>query len=184
MSKQCSISPIVRLAAKRCMARRVHSLERLRTPNDITNALQQKRKEYLGSDLELESFVRVHGKPIPEAVDLLSQYLGRQTAFYLNAQSDLVEEVMCEEFFYHCLQLYAYGCVGDSSFDDLIRLAEVYAQEPEIIAIIADDDLPEAEAKAWKDWLLEHDQAPYGFVNAAIGAVSTLLGVLPDRTHS
>lgn len=66
------------------------------------------------------------------------------------------------------------------SFDDLIRLAEVYADNPEILAIIADDDLPEEVAKAWKDWLLEHDQAPYGFVNATIGAVSTLLGVLPD----
>lgn len=184
MRNYYSISPIVRLAAKRCTAKKVHSLEGLRTPNDITYVLQQKRKEYLGSDLELEVFVRVHEKPLPEAVDLLSQYLGRQTAFYLNARNDLVEEVMCEEFFYHCLQLYAYGCVGDSSFDDLIRLAEVYAEQPEILAIIADDDLPEAEAKAWKDWLTEHDQAPHGFVPAVIGAVSTLLGVLPDRTHN
>lgn len=180
MANKYEISPVVALAAQRCRNKKVHKYDRLRSTQDIDNTLRLKRKAFLGSGLALEPFVRKDGKPLVQAVELLSQYLGKQTALFLKDNEYSETEQFCQEFYHHCLQLYAYGSIGDDSFDDLIQLAEVYVQQPEILAIIADDDLPEDISLAWKEWLHEHSQAPFGFVSATTGALAVLLGVLPE----
>lgn len=182
MEKNCHISPVVKLAYQRCNSRKNHRHENLKTATDVENALRQKRKDYLGTGLELEIFVRCNHLPLENAVCQLSQYLGTQAAYHLNSEAPEENAAFCTTFYYHCLQLYAYGCIGDDSFDDLIRLAEVYVQDPVILEIIAEDTLPQQIAQEWTDWLAENDRAPIGFITATIGAVASLLGVLPAKT--
>lgn len=132
--------------------------------------------------MELEIFVRRNHQPLEEAVSSLSQYLGAQASNYLNMETSEEAAQFCTVFYYYRLQLYAYGCIGDDSFDDLIRLAEVYAQDPMLLAIIAEDKLPPEITKDWTDWLLGNHQAPIGFITATIVAVASLLGVLSEKT--
>lgn len=182
MELQYHISPVVKLAHQRHKGKEEHRKENLHTARDVENAIQQKRKDYLGSGLELEIFVRRNQQPLEDAVFQLSQYLGAHAAYHLNQTTGKAQTEFCTEFYYYCLQLYAYGGIGDDSFDDLIRLAEVYVQDPNILSIIAEDVLPPQIARDWTDWLTENDRAPFGFITATIGAVASLLGVLSEKT--
>lgn len=114
-------------------------------------------------------------------VILLSRYLGKHAAGFLEENGQLSYEEFCTDFFYYGLQLYAYGMIGNDSVDDLILLAETYARAPEVLAIVGDDDLPKELADEWRNWLTENDQAPTNFVTAVIGAVSVFLGVIREH---
>lgn len=182
MELQYHISPAIKLVHQRCKAREKHRYEYLRSASDVEIAIRQKRKDYLGRGLELEVFVRNNNQPVESAVFHLSQYLGAQASYDLS-QGTLEEMAQfCATFYYDCLQLYAHGCIGDDSFDDLIRLAEVYAQDPDILVIIAQDDLSWQISQEWTEWLSENNRAPSGFITATIGAVAALQGVLPEKT--
>ena len=177
---KCKISPWMVLLMQRHKARNEHRHEWLRRPKDVERAIRKKRKEYLGSGLSLEMFVREDERPLEDNVVVLSRYLGKRTAAFLASDNRPDNEDLCTDFFYYSLQLYAHGMIGDDSVDDLIQLAEVYERDPEILGIIGDDDLPEELAKDLRYWLMENDRAPANFVTATIGALAVFLGVLPD----
>lgn len=179
-NRNCKISPWMVLLMQRYKARNRHCYEGLRRPIDVERAIRKKRKEYLGSDLSLEMFVREDERPLEDNVVTLSRYLGKRTAAFLASEDRPDNEDLCTDFFYHSLQLYAHGAIGDDSVDDLIQLAEVYERNPEVLGIIGDDDLPAEQAQDLRYWLMENDKAPPNFVTATIGALAVFLGVLPD----
>lgn len=187
MFEQYKIEPWFQLFAKQRMAEREHRYDWNRSSSrSVVNAIREKRKEYLGSDLGLTMFVHEDGKPLEKAVEALSGYLGELTAHFLEKEYDYPEqEDLCVGFFYYALQLYAYDKVGTDSFDDLIRLAELFRNDLEIMTIIIEQDLSEDLVFDWEEFLTEQDveeTVPMDFPNAVIGAVAVLLGVLKDPT--
>lgn len=179
-NEYCRFNPMVLLYLQRHKAKMNQRYAWLRQPKDVEREIRKLRKEFMGSDLSLEMFVRENDQPLEKNVILLSRYLGKYTAAFLAENDASDNEELCTDFFYYGLQLYAYGTIGDESVDDLILLAETYARDPEILAIVGDTDLPKELASDWRGWLMENDQAPTNFVTATIGAVSVFLGVLQE----
>lgn len=81
---------------------------------------------------------------------------------------------------YFGLMLYAYNMIGQDKLDDLILWSECYANNPEVMAIIVEDDLPEDLSEECREFVAENEIAPSGFVDAATAAVAVLTGAIYD----
>lgn len=185
MFEKYVIEPWFQLFVKQRVAEREHKAERLYNSKSVTFSIRQKRKEYLGSDLGLTMFVHEDGKPLEQAVEALSAYLGNLTAHFLEKDYGRSGyEDLCIGFFYYALQLYAYDQVGDDSFDDLIQLAELFRNDTELLTIVLEQDLSEEIVEEWIDFLSENSEIPRNFPEAAIGAIAVFLGVLKDPTSN
>lgn len=70
--------------------------------------------------------------------------------------------------------------VGQDKLDDLIRWAECYADNPEVMAIVVEDDLPEDLSDECWEFVSENEVPPGGFVDATTAAVAVMTGALKD----
>lgn len=170
------ISPAFRLMVQRKRGQMKHGHEHLRSVEDLRQALRDTRKRYLGSDMSLEMLVREKDAPVEHVVVALSRYLAQRASYFLKMEN----EDLVFGFFYYGIQLFAYGAIGDESIDDLIQLAKAYERDPEILAILGEEDLPAELAGRYRDWTLEYDQAPEGLTDSVTAAVAVLLGVMSD----
>ena len=126
-------------------------------------------------------FVHKNGEPLEKAVEALSSYLGALTSYFLkNDYCCPYQEDICFEFFYYALQLYAYNRVGNDSFDDLIRLAELFQNDVDVLTVVLAEDLPEDIVNEWTGFVTENEYVPRNFPEAVTGAVAVFLGVLKD----
>lgn len=169
---------------------RIH--QRVKQKNDflscenLNRRIMALRQEFLGTGIGLTMFVRdtINNCPNIAAVEELAEYLGKRIDYYLKVLypsnnnkdfKDLATSVM-----YFGLLLYAYGSVGDDKLDDLIQWAECYDNSPEVMAMVAEQDLPEDLAAECWAFVMEHEIAPNGFVDATTAALATLTGALKD----
>lgn len=76
--------------------------------------------------------------------------------------------------------LTGYDTIGQDKLDDLIRWAECYAESPEVMSIVVDDNLPEELSEECREFVAENEIAPSGFVDAATAAVAVLTGAIYD----
>lgn len=183
MFEQYKIDPWVQLFAKQRIAEREHRYEMLNCAYSVEKGIQQKRKEYLGSDLGLTMFVHKNGVPLENVVETLSGYLGNLTAHFLENEYNRPDlEDLCIGFFYYSLPLYAYDQVGGDSFDDLIQLTELFMADVETFTVVLKLDLPEEIVDEWMEFLTDNTYVPLNFPEAVTGAVAVFLGVLNDPT--
>ena len=185
MFEQYKIDPWFQLFAKQRIAEREHRFERgLNDSRAVMNGIRQKRKEYLGSDLGLTMFIHEDGKPLENVVEALSGYLGCIAAHFLETDYRYPDmENLCIGFFYYSMQLYAYDRVGGDSFDDLIRLAELFQSDIDVFNTVLEQNLTEEIVDEWMAFLIENDYIPRNFSDAVTGAVAVFLGVLKDPTY-
>jgi hypothetical protein len=158
--------------------------------SELRDRLSQLRQEFIGTGLGLTMLVhdfRNHS-PNMKAVEDLSNYLGKRIDYFLRSlwpgsnrdtdQTDLATSVM-----YFGLLLYAYDTVGQDKVDDLIRWAECYAQDPELMALVVDGSeggFPmELKQECW-EFVAENEQPPSGFLDATIAAVAVFTGAICD----
>ena len=164
---------------KREVAKLEHKFENLYNCRSIGEGIQQKRKEYLGSDLGLTMFVHKNGMPDEKAVQNLSVYLGKLTSYFLDKEYNApCMEELCIGFFYYSLQIYAHNKVGNDSFDDLIQLAELFENDIVVLTIVFEQDLDQDIIDDWSEFLLDNEYVPRHFTDAVIGALAVLLGVI------
>lgn len=179
MFGQYVIDPWFHLFVKQRIAEKKHKHECLNTYKKVVDGIVEKRKKYLGSDLGLTMFVHKNGKPVDKAVEDLSNYLGKLTARFLKQEYNTWDmEELCFGFFHHSLQLYANNKIGDDSFDDLIKLAELFENDTDVLTIVFEMDLSEHDVDEWLEFLSANDYVPRHFTKAVIGAIATLLGVM------
>ena len=86
MFEEYFVAPWFQLFVKRKIAEQEHKFENLYDCRSVEEGIQQKRKEYLGSDLGLTMFVHKDGLPDEKAVEKLSGYLGKLTAHFLEEE--------------------------------------------------------------------------------------------------
>ena len=185
MFEKYRLDPLLQLFLKKRMAEKEHRFELLNNSRDVMNGLRKKRKEYLGSDLSLTMFVHENGEPLENVVRDLSTHLGKLTDHFLvNDYHRPSMEELCYGFFYFSLQLYAYNKVGCDSFDDLIRLAELFLSEIDVFTIVLETNLSEDIVDEWRKFIAINDYVPFGFPEAVTGAVAVLLGVLKAPNNS
>lgn len=124
-------------------------------------------------------FVHNYGMPDEKAVEKLSGYLGKLTAHFLEEEYNASDmEELCYGFFYYSLQIYAYNKVGADSFDDLIKLVELFENNIGVLTIVFEQDLEEDVIDEWLEFLLDNEYVPRHFTDAVIGALAVLLGVM------
>lgn len=179
------IDPWTQLWICRLHQRTAHRDDML-TATVLRDRLTELRQGFLGTGMGLTMLVhdfRSH-RPNMRAVDSLSRYLGKRTAYFL---SELRPEYQFDEFeetattvMYFGLLLYAYDTIGQDKLDDLIRWAECYAESPEVMSIVVDDNLPEDLSEECREFVAENEIAPSGFVDAATAAVAVLTGAIYD----
>lgn len=180
------IDPWAQLWVCRLHQRTAHRDDPL-TASDLRERLSQLRQDFLGTGLGLTMLVhdfRSH-RPNMRAVEDLSNYLGKRIDYFLRSlwpganrdtdQTDLATSVM-----YFGLLLYAYDTIGQDKLDDLIQWAECYAESPEVMSIVVDDNLPEDLSEECREFVAENEIAPSGFVDAATAAVAVLTGAIYD----
>lgn len=180
------IDPWAQLWICRLHQRTAHRDEPL-TASGLRDRLSQLRQDFIGSGLGLTMLVhdfRTH-RPNMRAVEDLSSYLGKRIDYFLRSlwpgsnrdadQTDIATSVM-----YYGLLLYAYDTIGQDKLDDLIRWAECYAESPEVMSIVVDDNLPEDLSEECREFVAENEIAPSGFVDAATAAVAVLTGAIYD----
>lgn len=180
------IDPWAQLWICRLHQRTAHRDEPL-TASGLRDRLSQLRQDFIGSGLGLTMLVhdfRTH-RPNMRAVEDLSSYLGKRIDYFLRSlwpgsnrdadQTDIATSVM-----YYGLLLYAYDTIGQDKLDDLIRWAECYAESPEVMSIVVDDNLPEELSEECREFVAENEIAPSGFVDAATAAVAVLTGAIYD----
>lgn len=175
--EEYTISPWMQLLVRRLHARKVHRWEWLRHPIDVERAIRKKRKEYLGSDLSIEMFVRDRDGPNEEAIRELGKYLATRTAAFLKEEG---WEEICETFFHYSLYMMASGQIGEECIDDLIQLGDCYEKHPETFAIVGEAYLEDEMLQELQEWVTENEWAPPNFGTAVLGAVAVLMGVLDD----
>lgn len=180
------IDPWAQLWVCRLHQRTAHRDDPL-TASELRDRLSQLRQDFLGTGLGLTMLVhdfRSH-RPNMRAVEDLSSYLGKRIDYFLRSlwpgsnrdadQTDIATSVM-----YYGLLLYAYDTIGQDKLDDLIRWAECYAESPEVMSIVVDDNLPEELSEECREFVAENEIAPSGFVDAATAAVAVLTGAIYD----
>lgn len=180
------IDPWAQLWVCRLHQRTAHRDDPL-TASELRERLSQLRQDFLGTGLGLTMLVhdfRSH-RPNMRAVEDLSNYLGKRIDYFLRSlwpganrdtdQTDLATSVM-----YFGLLLYAYDTIGQDKLDDLIQWAECYAESPEVMSIVVDDNLPEDLSEECREFVAENEIAPSGFVDAATAAVAVLTGAIYD----
>lgn len=180
------IDPWAQLWVCRLHQRTAHRDDPL-TASDLRDRLSQLRQDFLGTGLGLTMLVhdfRTH-RPNMRAVEDMSNYLGKRIDYFLRSlwpgsngdtdQTDIATSVM-----YYGLLLYAYDTIGQDKLDDLIRWAECYAESPEVMSIVVDDNLPEELSEECREFVAENEIAPSGFVDAATAAVAVLTGAIYD----
>lgn len=172
-----TVSPWMQLLIRRFQERRKHRCEWLHRPIDVDRAIRRKRKEYLGSDLSIEMFVRDTDGPNEGVIKELGEYLAKRTAAFLNAEG---WEECCAYFFHFSLYMMASGQIGEECIDDLIQLAECYERSPEVFAMVGEAYLTEDMLQDLQEWVAENEVAPPNFGTAVLGAVAVLMGVLYD----
>lgn len=173
---------------------RIH--QRVRHKDDFLTYFQLKRRlkeirqDYIGTNMPLTILVHdsIHNCPNVHAVEQLSEYLGKRIAFYLTldlpADAPVLDhEDLAYSVMYFGLMLYAYDMVGDDSLDDLISWAECYCRDPEVIARVVEENLPqEISAECWA-FVSENEIPPDRFVEATTAALAVLTGALYDPFH-
>lgn len=180
------IDPWAQLWVCRLHQRTAHRDDPL-TASELRDRLSQLRQDFLGTGLGLTMLVhdfRTH-RPNMRAVEDMSNYLGKRIDYFLRSlwpgsngdtdQTDIATSVM-----YYGLLLYAYDTIGQDKLDDLIRWAECYAESPEVMSIVVDDNLPEELSEECREFVAENEIAPSGFVDAATAAVAVLTGAIYD----
>lgn len=180
------IDPWAQLWVCRLHQRAAHRDDPL-TAYELRDRLSQLRQDFLGTGLGLTMLVhdfRSH-RPNMRAVEDLSNYLGMRIDYFLRSlwpgsnrdadQTDIATSVM-----YYGLLLYAYNTVGQDKVDDLIRWAECYAESPEVMSIVVDDNLPGELSEECREFIAENEIAPSGFVDAATAAVAVFTGAICD----
>lgn len=178
-------SPWTQLWAVQVHQRAKHKYDFLSCEN-LGSRIRTLRQEFLGTGISLTMFVRdtVNNAPNHSAAEELAEYLGKRIDYFLgelhpsNKNKDFKDLATSVMFF--GLLLYAYGSIGDDKLDDLIQWAECYDKSPEVMAMVAEKDLPgELAAECWA-FVLEHEIAPTCFVAATTAALAVLTGALKD----
>lgn len=154
----------------------------------IQRKIETQRKELIGSDLGLTMFLRKDDAPNEEALDSLKEYLAARTLHFLilsNQQKKYdheFEEELCEKFFYFCLWMYANNSIGDDSFDDLIKLANLLQKDKLVFEFVLEDSMPADIFREARDWLmnLDGERIPLEFERAVQGAVCVFTGTIYD----
>ena len=177
MVKRVHIDPWFQLVIQNAQWKKCHPKQHILDARDLQSQLRLLRKEYMGSGLSLELFVREDNKPIEGAVRLLSDYLSERAALFMKEPgwTDYLYH-----FFYYTIQLYAHGTIGEDSFDDLIQMAEAHERDRTILPTICRMDLPSDLADDCQDWVNENGIVPNDMTNCVAASVGVLLGVLPD----
>lgn len=180
------IDPWAQLWICRLHQRTAHRDEPL-TASGLRDRLSQLRQDFIGTGLGLTMLVhdfRTH-RPNMRAVEDLSSYLGKRIDYFLrrlwpgsNGDTDQID--LATSVMYFGLLLYAYDTIGQDKLDDLIRWAECYAESPEVMSIVVDDNLPEELSEECREFVAENEIAPSGFVDAATAAVAVLTGAIYD----
>lgn len=180
------IDPWAQLWICRLHQRTAHRDEPL-TASGLRDRLSQLRQDFIGTGLGLTMLVhdfRTH-RPNMRAVEDLSSYLGKRIDYFLrrlwpgsNGDTDQID--LATSVMYFGLLLYAYDTIGQDKLDDLIRWAECYAESPEVMSIVVDDNLPEDLSEECREFVAENEIAPSGFVDAATAAVAVLTGAIYD----
>lgn len=179
------IDPWTQLWICRLHQRTAHRDDML-TATVLRDRLTELRQGFLGTGMGLTMLVHDYRRQCPNmrAVDSLSHYLGKRTAYFL---SELRPEYHADDFediattvMYFGLMLYAYNMIGQDKLDDLILWAECYANNPEVMAIIVEDDLPEDLSDECWEFVSENEVPPGGFVDATTAAVAVMTGALKD----
>lgn len=180
------IDPWAQLWICRLHQRTAHRDEPL-TASGLRDRLSQLRQDFIGTGLGLTMLVhdfRTH-RPNMRAVEDLSSYLGKRIDYFLrrlwpgsNGDTDQID--LATSVMYFGLLLYAYDTIGQDKLDDLIRWAECYAESPEVMSIVVDDNLPGELSEECREFIAENEIAPSGFVDAATAAVAVLTGAIYD----
>lgn len=153
----------------------------------IERKLEKQRRELIGSDLGLTMFLRTKEGPNEEMLNTMTKYLAARTLHFLKLENQKkddfqFEEELCENFFYFTLWMYANNSIGDDSFDDLIKLANLLQKDRLVFEIVLEDDLPADVFQEARDWLMEIEGAriPLEFERAVQGAVCIFTGTIYD----
>lgn len=174
---KCKINPWLVLLLQRYKARNDPRTEWLWEPLDVDRAVRRMRKDFLGSGLSIEMFIRENGKPNDEAIRELGKYLSDRTAAFLHGEGwgDI-----CDTFYHYSLYMMASGQICEECIDDLIQLGDCYEKCPETFALVGETLLENEMLQDLREWVIENDLAPSNFGRAVLGAVAVLTGVLPD----
>lgn len=179
------INPWAQLWACRIGQRSKHRHNPL-TATLLRDSLIQLRQDFLGTDIGLTMFVRdmINGRPNEGAVEEISEYLGKRINYFLQilrpTEQPMDQTEIAVSVMRYGLLLYAYDRVGQDKLDDLIRWAECYADNPEVMAIVVEDDLPEDLSDECWEFVSENEVPPGGFVDATTAAVAVMTGALKD----
>lgn len=152
-------------------------------------AVQAERMRLLGGDFSLESLVQRNRKPDEEAVERLSRYLARRTAYFLTHEDRKCPiedpEKFCYLFFYFTNQIYAHCSLAGECLDNLIQMAEAFQSDPAVFGIIVETNLCDLDdAQLVRDcwcWITEFGvPVPVCFRECVQAAVAVLTGVMLD----
>lgn len=149
--------------------------------SSIQKELREKRKTFLGSHISLRNLVISNFAINDDNVDELCTYLAKRSVHFWDNKSDETEQ-FCYHFYNIVIRGIASGKVGGESIDDIIQLADCLIKSKQVFVIVAKDILPKEMIGELFDFI---DNSPKNyfcasFVDAVLGAISVLLGILKD----
>ena len=165
-----------------------YQLQKIREQNhfqgnlaDVQQELRERRKSFLGSHLSLRMLVRSEGTINEPVAYELSSYLAHHTIPFWKANHDKAEE-FCLRFYRIVIYCITYDNVAQECADDIIQLADCLVRSKDIFQYVAKQMLPPDMVGELFDFIESYDEEFYNasFVDAVLGAVCVLLGVLPE----
>ena len=142
--------------------------------DQVRYILTNMQKKLLGSAIPVKQFEPYFGE--------LEELLAKWTVFFLEDG----DYSICQTFYHYALLILCSEELDDPTIDDLLKLADIFAPNPEVFVFLGEALLEPERYQSLKEWVDEHAYlyiATADFHNAVLGAICVLTGVLPDPYH-
>ena len=156
---------------------------RFDTINDIKVSVQDARRRNINGDFSIVDYINDNYDSEACIKDISNWLASRAAAFRKEKDRDEEKELYCT-FFNYTLQMLCKGDVMSAGIDDLVKMAEVLQEDPDIYVGTFENCMKETKYKDMildvQDWIDTELDVPRDFEKFALAAVAAFLGALPD----
>ena len=148
---------------------------------EVQRELRNRRKNFLGSHLSLRSLVYTDGQFNSQAVEELSRYMSIRVAHFWRFSHPDIED-FCFRFFVLTITAITYKRIANECVDDILQFANCLVNSRLAFTFVMEKPLPGEMMSDVHEFVNAYPEDFYkpSFVDAVLGAVCVLLGVIAD----
>lgn len=158
-------------------------LARFDTVEDIEALTQEHRRRIIYGDFPIVDYIN-DNYDSEACIKDISNWLASRAAAFRKQKDREDEEDLYRSFFNYTLQMLCKGNVFSAGIDDLVKMAEVLQEDPDIYVGTFENCMKETKYKDMildvQDWIDTELDVPRDFEKFALAAVAAFLGALLD----